>query len=392
MASLIKRGKIYYLQYYVGGKIRRKSLETNSCQVAKAKLRIFEADRTRGEDNPLPTKTPVAQIVSEYVRHIRLVKTPKSAQTDIYYLRQIFGTICPALEITSRKISVKTQKRPLKPGQNKRFKSCIEASYFEEITTAEISNFIAKQVRSRGLAPKTANRYREILSRMFNWTLKKGRIKMPGGKNPASAVERYKEHAPEIRFLTLPQIDEQLNALEDYPHLQAMVATYIYAGLRREELLWLQIEDIDLNAGKHGMIRIRAKTVNEEYWQPKTKKNRAVPISSALRYYLDRYNPRPSSGGWFFPSPKDMRYEPDNFSRDLRLANKASGLSWGCLDYRHTFGSQLAMKGESLYKISTLLGNSPEICRRHYAAIMPETLGDSVEFISVHQASTMKAI
>ena len=48
--------------------------------------------------------------------------------------------------------------------------------------------------------------------------------------------------------------------------------------------------------------------------------------------------------------------------------------------YRHTFGSQLAMKGESLYKISTLMGNSPEICRRHYAALLPEALIDSVEF------------
>jgi hypothetical protein len=38
------------------------------------------------------------------------------------------------------------------------------------------------------------------------------------------------------------------------------------------------------------------------------------------------------------------------------------------------------MKGESLYKISKLMGNSPEICRRHYAALIPELLVDTVEF------------
>ena len=38
------------------------------------------------------------------------------------------------------------------------------------------------------------------------------------------------------------------------------------------------------------------------------------------------------------------------------------------------------MKGESLYKISVLMGNSPEICRRHYAALLPESLFQSVEF------------
>ena len=38
------------------------------------------------------------------------------------------------------------------------------------------------------------------------------------------------------------------------------------------------------------------------------------------------------------------------------------------------------MKGVSLYKIATLMGNSPEICRRHYAALVPEAMGDAVEF------------
>ena len=38
------------------------------------------------------------------------------------------------------------------------------------------------------------------------------------------------------------------------------------------------------------------------------------------------------------------------------------------------------MKGEWLYKISILMGNSPEICRRHFAALAPEALEDNVEF------------
>jgi len=83
---------------------------------------------------------------------------------------------------------------------------------------------------------------------------------------------------------------------------------------------------------------------------------------------------------WFFPSSQGKKYDPDNFSRVPQNANKKTGLRWTCLDFRHTFGSQLAMKGESLYKISTLMGNSPGICRRHYAALMPETMADSVEF------------
>ena len=39
---------------------------------------------------------------------------------------------------------------------------------FEQIMTAQIAAFVSDQVAGRGLAPKNANRYREILSRLFS--------------------------------------------------------------------------------------------------------------------------------------------------------------------------------------------------------------------------------
>lgn len=75
-----------------------------------------------------------------------------------------------------------------------------------------------------------------------------------------------------------------------------------------------------------------------------------------------------------------MGYVCGAFSRKLRNATITEGLKWSSLDFRHTFGSLLASKGESLYKISALMGNSPEICRRHYAALLPESLIETVEF------------
>ena len=106
---------------------------------------------------------------------------------------------------------------------------------------------------------------------------------MPEDKNPAAKVDRYKVRAPDIRFLTLRQVGEQLDALSENLQLQAMVATLTYAGLRREELLWLTQDDLDRSAAMHGLIRVRAKTIGGESWQPKTKRNRAVPISISSR-------------------------------------------------------------------------------------------------------------
>lgn len=344
MANLVKRNKIYYLQWRVGGKARRRSLGTSSRQIAKEKLRQFESAQYRGESDPGPTRTRLESILQKYVEYVRTTKTPKSAQVDVYYLRQMFGPICPGLQYTGRRPTPRMQKRPRKVGQDRRFKlTAIEVDYLEQITTADVATFIASHVKSRGLAPKTANRYREIVNRLFNWAIQERGVKMPGGVNPVAKVGKYRQHAPNIRFLDLQQIEKQLEILEDHPLLLVLVATYIYAGLRREEALWLTCSDVDFDSGPHGILRIRAKTVGGESWQPKTKSNRAVPISSTLRWYLDRYTPKFTAGKWFFPSPKGLHYDPDNFSRNLRNVNKKVGLPWACLDFRHTFGSQLAI-------------------------------------------------
>jgi len=71
---------------------------------------------------------------------------------------------------------------------------------------------------------------------------------------------------------------------------------------------------------------------------------------------------------------------------------KPVSLPWSCLDYRHTFGSQLAQRGVNLYKISTLMDNSPEICRRHYATLTPDTLQTEVEFGGSASAAPLIAV
>jgi len=397
MAHLYKRGNTYYVKYYVAGKQKEKSLRTSSHQIAREKQRQLETGLAQGNDNPLPTRTPLPDILDAYVAHIRAAKTPKAAQTDIYYLREMFGPICPGLTVTSRRLSTKARRRkPASLRDGRRRLPVIEAACLEAVTTAQVADFIDFKVRDQGLAPKTANHYRSILRRVFNWATETGRVRLPNNVNPAAKVKPYKEPAPDIRFLTLPQIDEQLHALRFKPELQTMVAVLVYAGLRREELLWLTLDDIDLTRrhGGNGMIRVRAKTIDTPQgprsWQPKTKRNRAVPISSALRPFLDRHVPRPSDAGLVFPSGTGTLQDPDGFSEDLRNANKDAGLPWSSLDYRHTFGSQLAQRGVSLFKIATLLGNSPEICRRHYAALTPETLAVEVNF--TNDASTNRKL
>ena len=315
MASLRKRGKQYYASYYIEGRERRTSLDTTSYQVARERLRKLESSIARGAvDEDRPTRTPVSEIVGAYAAHLKTTKTKNGWKVDFWYLRRIFGPVCPLLE--SRRANPRREQRPL-----------LHAACLEDVRTHHIAEFITQRIVEDGIQPKTANRYREILMRLFSWAMKQRGLRTPGGQNPAKAVERYRTPASKITFLTLEEIRVQLEALAPHPNLQTMIALYIYAGLRREEALWLTGSDVDLNAGRYGMIRVQAKTVLGESWEPKTKQNRAVPVSRALRVYLEAYTPPEAAGGWYFSSPKGYRWDPDNFSFHLRATNKAAGLS-----------------------------------------------------------------
>lgn len=171
MAYLFKRGRVYHVKYYRGGKQREKSLRTDSLQIAKERKRELESAIATGGANPLPTRTPLAEVLDEYVKHIRAVKSPKAAQCDIYYLREAFGPICDALRITSRTVTDKAKRRLSKSSKadRRRRLPVIEANAFEENTTRQIADFIDFKVRDQGLKPKTANHYRSIIRRVFNW-------------------------------------------------------------------------------------------------------------------------------------------------------------------------------------------------------------------------------
>jgi len=119
-----------------------------------------------------------------------------------------------------------------------------------------ISRFITHRVREDGISPKTANRQREVLHRMFAYALKEKEYRGCDGtrSNPVTNVERRKENAPNIRFLNLDEIAEQVGVLKELSTLQAIVATLIYAGLRRSEALWLTVDDVDL---EHKLIYVR---------------------------------------------------------------------------------------------------------------------------------------
>jgi len=351
-------------------------LDTDNERVARDRLRHIDGLQKLGE-LPSTSRTPLSDFLDAYCRHLLASGRPKGARTDISRLRQIFGPCCPALRYPPRSPGG-LSKTPAADSPA----ATIRVRYLEQITTLSVKTLLDEKLSEGDLQPVSANKYLEILTRMFNHAFDVHGYRCPvrGLKHPAVPIKRYKVGPPVIQFLRTQDIDAQLAAVASNAVVHGLGAVYILAGLRREEALWLTPDDVDVD---RRLIHVRAKTLGGEYWCPKTKTDRVVPMGVRLHEILVHYTCERGSGGpWFFAAPSGGRWDPDNFSqRALAPLNAAAGLDWSCLDFRHTFGSQLAQRGISLYKISAFMGNSPDICRRHYARLTPELLHGDVEFI-----------
>lgn len=370
-ASLKSRRGYYYLKYLITVNDKRKevvrSLRTKNKKIAESLLRDFKETR----NNPF-YKHLVADLLSQYLLTLPKRMTWKNQLKLRSVLRQIFGEVCPELVKTVGKDKTfEAKKRPT-----------IGVKHIQDITPETIDDFLTHSIKNENgsgyISKTTANRYRESIRAFINWAMKVKKVSMPSNSNPVCSIGKLSEEELPCSFMTQSEIKKQLLSLHHNIQLFTMVAMLIFAGLRREELLWLRTGDVDL---EKRMIYVRSKRIDGIFWKPKNKKDRVVPISKLLTRILKMYVRRgKTSKGWYFPSPGGCRWDADNFSGCLKAINDNKKLHWTCLDFRHTFGSHLAMKNISLYKISKLLGNSPEICRKHYAHLLAGEMHDDVEF------------
>ena len=263
VASLRLRGSTFYIQFYQGGKQRRVNTDTDVLQIAKEKLRAFESAQARGDALPLATRTPIADIVTAYVEHIRLVKTGKSAQTDIYYLRDTFGPICDALKVTSRKISPLARKRPPKPGQDRRCKAPV-IEYLDQMGTG-IANQKKHLAAIRHFFDIAVTRHAVILNPAAS--VRGQRYQVVEGKTPMIGIDQARQllESIEVRHVT---------GLRD----RAIIATLIYTAARVSAVAKLDRSHF-YDAGDQWYFRLFEKG----------GKSREIPVRHDLRGYVLDY-------------------------------------------------------------------------------------------------------
>ena len=218
-----------------------------------------------------------------------------------------------------------------------------------------------------GWGPASIRRWRETAHHFCSWAEKKAGYLT---SNPVDGVPCPTIPDREVRFLSSDQIAECLETVVGHM-LEPVVATALYAGLRRDELTWLTLRDLDLN---REIIHIRPKMDGKVDWFPKTKRIRVVRFEPRLLPYLRKQRLRAGKGPWLFPSVEGKKWDVDNLGHRLSAMMDDAGLPWTFLDFRHTYGSMLAKAGLSALQVSRLLGNSERVCRKHYIGLFNEEI------------------
>lgn len=210
-----------------------------------------------------------------------------------------------------------------------------------------------------GKAAGTRNKIRNCCAKFQRWA---------GAPAVFAGVQKIREGYSQERIAYFTR-DERDLILTTMASDRGAVALWVafYAGLRREEIARLEWPDIDLASG---LISVRTS---------KTGRGRLVPIAARLAEVVAssrRGQGRVAPWKWEAGSEHWKVGALGLLERiQTRLPDLAARCRWNI--FRHTFASLLVQSGVSIDKLSAWMGNSPDVCRRHYAQFIPAGARDS---------------
>ena len=237
-----------------------------------------------------------------------------------------------------------------------------------QIGTGDVQHYLAR-LNAKKLAPATVRAHLVLLRNMFNHAVAWGHL----AHNPATAVKGPKLPHTEMDCLTPAEVKVFLAACED--EHRPLFATAIMTGMRLGELLALQWDDINWDAGT---IRVRRSLYKGQFVEPKTSRSvRVIGMSNRLAATLLEHKLAApySPFDLVFATPEGTPMDPANLRhRVFSDTFKRSKLRrFRIHDLRHTFASLLINQGENLKYVQTQLGHSSITTTvDRYGHLMPE--------------------
>ena len=235
----------------------------------------------------------------------------------------------------------------------------------EEIDRICIANYI-RTLKERKLASTSVIRKVASLRGFFKWTTSMNILE----KNPASTLEQPKVPQRLPKVISLKEIEEILHA--DLNILQSLMVELLYScGLRVSELVYLKINDIDMNSKYVRCIG-------------KGSKERIIPIGKKALDVLNKYMPERELliKKYNLSTKKLLILESGRLVNRQDVYNvihakgKMINKNISPHTLRHSFATHLLENGADLRVVQELLGHSDVSTTQLYTHISKKRLKD----------------
>lgn len=238
--------------------------------------------------------------------------------------------------------------------------------YFGDCNLSDLTPHKIEQFKGDRLKKVTGariNRYLAFLRHVFTmaalwgyWT----------GENPVKKVRKLKEEKKPDRYLNYEERERLFNVSPDF--LKPIILTALKTGMRQGEILSLKWEDIDLD---RGVIFVR---------NTKAGKMRELPIHAELLEMLSKME---RQEGYIFSDEAGKPLSRFGEARGAfeRAVKDARIFNFTFHDLRHTFASELIMKGVDIKTVQEYLGHSTVAVTERYLHVAPDQKRTSIQLL-----------
>jgi len=374
---LVKRGKIYYAMWTVGGK---KFQQTTGCtDIDKARPELY--------------RIMAPHLIENEKHHLETVKAfIESKKHDLAAIDEVRN---PNLTITKAwDAYLESDKRP-DTGESTLAQYAFQFTRFEtwiadkhsavktlKDVTPEIASAFAASMTKDGMSGNTVNKYLNLLTLVFRVLKKPARLTV----NPWEDIQRKRVVSQGRRELTIGELRDVCAAAQG--EMRIMLAIGIYTGLRLGDCATLRWGEVDLIRGS--ITRIPNKTGRRN---PKpvlipihptlgamlaeipTKARKGYLLPEIAADYLSRSDNITDKVQKLFTDCKILTHKPgtgyeikvhEDGTRERIDTGKRAVVEVGFHSLRHSFVSLCRAANTPLSVVESIVGHSTPAMTRHY--------------------------
>ncbi len=237
---------------------------------------------------------------------------------------------------------------------------------------------IGKGTEKVGVKASTIMTYWSKLRSFFEWLAREGKIE----KSPLSKENRPQEpvydNSPALTRQQVDRIQSMISLHAKNSLLLrrdfAIVTILLFTGVRKNELVSLRVNDIDM---QKDIVVVRGET-------SKSKRTRQLPLHPLLKAQLKEYLAERKQEGYkteylFVSNNKDAGLSVDGMKHWVKRLSDLTGMKFHLHQFRHTFACALAKNGFSSCSIQKLMGHTDlRMTERYLRSLGVEELRDDV--------------